>query len=685
MVAVEQLLATHKIKIPSTAEGDYPTTCPECSHKRKPAHQKLKCLGVKIDAKGVTWHCNHCDWSGPPKGKANGHDRTDLVTHEYSGPSGERLRKVRNSPGRQPKFWWQHWNGHGWVKGTNGAKPVLFRYDEVQEHIALGNRIAVVEGESDANALWAIGIPATTSPDGAAEPGKEPKWKSRYSEMLRGADVILTGDDDATGRSHIEATASSLAGVAEIVRVIDPKCWRVRPDAKDVRDWLNAGHTREELDRMMEQARDFRPPTSSSPTTRAGNAPSLDSAPALTYVMRAVRWFWNNRFALGKLGLICGLPDLGKGLITASMIAKATTAGVWPCNEGRAILGNVLLLTAEDDVEDTIIPRLIAAGADLARVHIIKMVKPADDGARRMFSLVTDLQLLRQKIDQIGDVVLVVIDPLSAYLGVGKVDSYRTTDVRGVLSPLTDLAAEKRVAVVGIMHFNKKADVHNAMLRVSDSLAYVATARHCYVVIHDHENKRRLFIKAKNNLAPDMAALSYTVDTITVGHDPDTKAPISAPYVVWGSEHVTITATEAMQAEETGTKSARPRDAAKTFLQEMLWNGPVKAAEIEEAAKANLISKATLKRPSPTSRSSPKRSAPKDGHRSCRRRPGTPHSQTTTKAKPPTGCKRRPLQSTRLQPKGLISTLKGLTFRRRRSRVRDLSPFNKIMVFFYVK
>ena len=315
--------------------------------------------------------------------------------------------------------------------------------------------------------------------------------------------------------------------------------------------------------------------------------------------MRAVRWFWTNRFAVGKLGLIGGLPDRGKGLIAAFMIGKATRAGAWPCNEGRAILGRVLLLTAEDDIEDTIIPRLVAAGADLDHVEIVKMVRQADadDNAKRMFSLVADLPLLRQKIDEIGHVVLIIIDPMSAYLGVGKVDSYRTTDVRGVLSPLIELANEKKAAIIGIMHFNKKTDVHNAMLRIADSLAYVAASRHCYVVIDDAENKRRLFVKAKNNLAPDTAALSYTIDTMIVGQDPDTKASIAAPFVVWGTEHVNITATEAMQAEESGvTKSGKPRNAAKNFLLEILAGGPVKVPEIEEAAKANLISIRTLKR-----------------------------------------------------------------------------------------
>jgi AAA domain len=94
-------------------------------------------------------------------------------------------------------------------------------------------------------------------------------------------------------------------------------------------------------------------------------------------------------------------------------------------------------------------------------------------------------------------VVLVIVDPVSAYLGVGKVNNSQTTDVRAILAPLTKLAELKKILVIGIMHFNKKADVNNARLRIADSVAYVAAARHVYVVVDDAENdKARLFVKA---------------------------------------------------------------------------------------------------------------------------------------------------------------------------------------------
>jgi putative DNA primase/helicase len=93
---------------------------------------------------------------------------------------------------------------------------------------------------------------------------------------------------------------------------------------------------------------------------------------------------------MGKLALICGPPDKGKGLISCSIIASATANLPLPCGEGTMPQGNVVWLTAEDDIEDTIVPRLHGAGANLDRVHIIKMLREKN-GRRRMFSLVTDL------------------------------------------------------------------------------------------------------------------------------------------------------------------------------------------------------------------------------------------------------------------------------------------------------
>jgi hypothetical protein len=328
--------------------------------------------------------------------------------------------------------------------------------------------------------------------------------------------------------------------------------------------------------------------------------PGLLSLQASDVDIEALEWLWPGRFALGKLGLIAGLPDEGKGLLTMAMAARVTNPELeWPCGEGKAPQGNVILFTAEDDLADTVVPRLKAAGADLARVHIIRLVLDTDKfdkPRRRMFSLRHDLAMLRAKIAAIGDVRMIVIDPITAYLGVGEIDSFRDADVRAVLAPLQDLAAELHVAVIAIMHFNKKVDVLNLLLRVCNSIAFTAAARHAFGVVYDSDHQRRLLVRGKNNLAKrDDRALAFRVDAFEVGRDKRNGLAIEAPFLIWDAEYVEITATEALQAA-TENKAPGARNTAKKFLRELLRNGPVAATEIEKAAKAEGITTRTLHR-----------------------------------------------------------------------------------------
>jgi hypothetical protein len=320
---------------------------------------------------------------------------------------------------------------------------------------------------------------------------------------------------------------------------------------------------------------------------------TLKSARASTFEISAIQWLWPYRFALGKLGILAGLPDEGKGQVLCDMAARVTRGLNWPCNEGTAPQGNVVLLTAEDDPRDTVVPRLLAAGADLDCIEIVQMVHEA--GTDRMFSLVSDLDLLRQTVLRIGNVNMIQIDPITAYMGVKQIDSFRTTDVRAVLGPVTDLATELMVSIIAVMHFNKKTDVTNALLRISDSLAFGATARHVYAVVDDAENKRKLFVKGKNNLAArDTKALAYGFGAREVGKDRKTGEAIWAPHVVWYPQPVDVTASDAMQAA--GGQSGYAKREARDFVMARLEAGPVKAKDLFEEAEQSGISKSTLMR-----------------------------------------------------------------------------------------
>jgi putative DNA primase/helicase len=228
--------------------------------------------------------------------------------------------------------------------------------------------------------------------------------------------------------------------------------------------------------------------------------------------LEKIDWLWPGRYALGKLGLLAGMRDRGKGLIFSDVIARITRGRPWPCGEGQAPMGDCVLIQHEDDPGDTVVPRLIAAGADLARVHILTMVKKVTGPTKRIFSL-ADLAMLCELLERLPNPQFVGIDPLGSY------NAAAGNEVRSTLIPLVEMLKQFHVSGIGILHFNKKVDVDNPVLRVADSVAFTAVARHTFVVTDDPENERHLLIKGKNNLAPDTRALSYHIETKHGGHD----------------------------------------------------------------------------------------------------------------------------------------------------------------------
>ena len=209
-------------------------------------------MGITIDEKGTRWGCSHCSWTGPPK--SNGQGGNIVATYDFRDEAGELLfQKVRKAPKR---FSLRRPDGHGgWLWDLKGVRKVIYRLPGVIEAIASGHAVLCVEGEKDADNLWAIGIPATCNPDGASEPDKRPKWRKEYSELLLGADIVVIPDNDPSGYAHAEVTAKMSLGIAKRVRYLDlPKHWPECPKGGDVSDWLAAGHTRGQLDALIEAA-----------------------------------------------------------------------------------------------------------------------------------------------------------------------------------------------------------------------------------------------------------------------------------------------------------------------------------------------------------------------------------------------------------------------------------------------
>ena len=300
-----------------------------------------------------------------------------------------------------------------------------------------------------------------------------------------------------------------------------------------------------------------------------------------------VEWLWPGRVALGKLTLIAGEAGLGKSQLSIAMVASVTTGGEWPCREGRAPQGSVVILSAEDGPADTVVPRLMAAGADRKRVELVSAVR--DEKSRRSFNLSADLALLDQKISEIGDVKLIIIDPISSYLG-PKVDSHVNAAVRAVLEPVSEMAARLRVAIVAITHPPKGTGT-TAINRFIGSIAFVAAARAAFIVTRDAEDEiRRLFLPVKNNLAPLGKGLAFRLEQRLVADG------IVGSSVAWETETVTITADQALQAADDRGGGGGAGIDAEEFLREALASGAVAVIDLKADAKEAGLSWATIRR-----------------------------------------------------------------------------------------
>jgi hypothetical protein len=286
-----------------------------------------------------------------------------------------------------------------------------------------------------------------------------------------------------------------------------------------------------------------KPDQSDTSITQPGGNHVLICRPASEIQPEPIRWLWTQRIALGKISLIAGQPGLGKSQITTYLTAVTSSGANWPTGEPCSA-GDALILSAEDDPADTIRPRLEASGATLDRVHIVYAVR--DKRGDRLFNLRHDLAALETKLKANTAIKLVIIDPISAYLG--GIDSHNNSEVRGLLAPLARMAANHGVAVVCVTHLNKgssadKSSSADPLTRVIGSMAFGATVRTAFIILPEKINSEgRLFLLIKSNISRPCSGLAFHLETHVL------PSGIETSRVVWEPKPVTITASEALLA-----------------------------------------------------------------------------------------------------------------------------------------
>lgn len=211
----------------------------------------------------------------------------------------------------------------------------------------------------------------------------------------------------------------------------------------------------------------------------------------------------NGRIACGMVSIAAGREGSGKSSFGIWLTAKITRGTLPGAHYGRP--RKVFYLATEDSWQHTLVPRLIAAGADMLKVGRIEVVR--QEGATVTLSLPDDIELLTQAITEHG-VALVVVDPLMSTLGAG-LDANGSRDVRTALEPLAAMADRTRAAVVGIAHFNKSTGL-DSLSRITGSGAFKDIARAVFVFADNGDE--RVFSQRKNSVGRyDLPSLTYAI------------------------------------------------------------------------------------------------------------------------------------------------------------------------------
>lgn len=443
------------------------------------------------------------------------------------------------------------WPLHAYA-GTSAEKPVF-----------------VCEGASDTAALLGLGLDAVGTPM-AGQCGR------MLADLLADRHAVIVADADPAGRNGAAKLRKALVGRCQSVRTIEPPS-----GVKDAREAVKAGADAAAfLAEAGLAAIENAEPETPAPTAGGPVLIRLSDVQA-----KPVSWLWEGRFAVGKLTLVAGDPGLGKSFLTLDMAARVSTGAAWPDRPGvRTEPGGVVLLNAEDALDDTIRPRLDAAGADTSRIIALSAIRTVGEEGKdavRSFDLSRDLPALEDAIRAVGNCRLAVIDPVTAYLG--GTDSHKNAEIRGLLAPLGELAERHGVAVT---HLNKSGG-GPAIYRAMGSLAFAAAARAAWAVSKDKDDPaRRLFIPIKNNIAPDTGGLGYRIEP---------GGANGCPTVCWEPDPVHIAADDAL-AGDRGEGGDGALEEAKAWLRDALANGARPAKEVKQEAESDGIKPRTLDR-----------------------------------------------------------------------------------------
>lgn len=468
------------------SDGQYMARCP-CHDDRKQS------LSIGRGQKGVVLKCQAgCDTHdilrhvGLTPRELFYEDRQPQrrleVVATYTYPGG--VQKLRKS---DKSFAWRRPDGKGgWIYNRQGVPHSLYVAGD------LSGSVVVAEGEKDADNLHKLGYDAVSGEDGAG-PGK---WRSEYTEQLRGRSVVIFQDNDAVGKAYAQETAAALHDVAKSVRVLDlSNVWPEIPEHGDVSDLIQKfgeEQTAQLLAKLERETPEW------TPESRGRKAKA-----ASTFGQDNTAFLWYPYLPIGDYSVMMADGGTGKTILCCGIAAAITTGKPLPGEEFKKDPQNVLIISAEDRGE-LLSKRLALSGADMARVFILDCM---DSEGMNFSEGHTEFEDTIMRYHP----ALVIVDPWHAFLG-ASVDINRVNAIRPVFQKLANLAKKCECAMLLISHVNKRAQGENANNAATGSSDFINAARSAMRIIFDEGDEDcRIMVHTKTNYARYGQSVRYRI------------------------------------------------------------------------------------------------------------------------------------------------------------------------------
>jgi hypothetical protein len=456
-----------------------------------------------------------------------------------------------------------------WRKGD---KTFLYGVDRLDAIRKAGTEISIVEGESDCHTLWlaelsAIGLPGA----GNWNDERDAAWFDSFATIY----AVVEQD---TGGAQVQKwlVKSRIRNRVRLVRI---------EGLKDVSELWIADPQRDRFVARWRAALDASVPWVEPLHAQSGLAlltgSEVDPVP--------ISWQWKGYLAAGKFHLLAGPKGSKKSTIAMDLAARLSSGKPWLDGTPAPPPGDVLIWSGEDDFNDTLLPRFLAAGGDARRLHFISGM--LDDGEEREFDPATDTHALLEAARQFPDLRMVIVDSIvSAVAG----DSHKNAETRRGLQPLVSFSRKKKCSLLGLTHFTKGTVGRDPVERVTGSLAFAAQARVVLVTARrESGDGKHRFLRAASNIGPDGGGFEYSSL-----EEPLTGLDFGAQRIRWGAP-LTGTAREllnAIEQPEEKERRAPRRDMATVFLQTLLADGPVATNQVRAAAADAGIAWRTVER-----------------------------------------------------------------------------------------